>query len=109
MGVLEESVDKWLGNLAGAKQANGIPANKTPIKSQSQFQFQSLNMDEVNVSSGLVELSDLPLPNDQNENSSDSNTSCSTEVKLTFLSPYTLLSIRVNFLRKRKNNLHKIF
>ena len=72
------------------KTANEIPTNETTTKYQSES--QSLNMDEINVSSGLVELLDLPLPNDLDKNSSDSNASCSTEVKHIFLSPYKLLS-----------------
>ena len=84
----EGSFSNWLGNLAVVKTANEIPTNETPTKAQSQ----SLNMDETNVSSGLVELSDLPLPNDPDENSSGSSASCSTEVKQKFLSPYALLS-----------------
>ena len=72
------------------KTANEIPTNETTTKYQSKS--QSSNMDEINVSSGLVELLDLPLPNDPDENSSDSSASCSTEVKEIFLSPHKLLS-----------------
>ena len=59
------------------KTANEIPTNETTTKYESES--QSLNMDEINVSSGLVELLDLPLPNDPDENSSDSRASCSIE------------------------------
>jgi len=72
------------------KTANEIPTNETTTKYQSES--QSLNMDEINVSSGLVELLDLHLPNDPDENSSDSSASCSTKVKEIFLLPYKLLS-----------------
>ena len=89
------------------ENANEMPANKTPIKSQSQFQFQSLNIDDIHVFSRLVELSDLPLPNDPDENSSDSITSCSTEVKQTFLLPYAMLfsyTVKVQEAETNKNN-----
>ena len=77
---IEGYLSNWLENITAVKTANGMPTNETPTKSQCQSQSQSLNMDEINISSGLIELSHWSLLNSPDENISNSNESCSTEI-----------------------------